>query len=85
MGNDKYHIIAHIDRNRQFIYVIVGNKLNPEIWVEKVVPFDETNADDICKTLINLCINELEKNKHDYDAFLEGMERTRKLLLHKGA
>ena len=85
MNNEKYQIIAHIDRARKVVDVIVGNRLNPEIWIEKIAPLDETNADDICKNLINLCIDELEKNEHDYGAFLEGMDRARKLLLHKGA
>lgn len=61
MNNEKYQIILHIDRARQVVDVIVGNKLNPEIWIEKIVPLDETNANDICKSLVNLCINELEK------------------------
>ncbi len=84
MNNEKYQIIAHIDRARKVVDVIVGNRLNPEIWIEKIAPLDETNADDICKNLINLCIDELEKNEHDYGAFLEGMDQARKLLLHKG-
>ena len=61
MNNEKYQIISHIDKARQVVDVIVGNKLNPEIWIEKIVPLDETNANDICKSLVNLCINELEK------------------------
>lgn len=85
MENEKYQIISHVDRARQVVDVIVGNKLNPEIWIEKIAPLNETNADDICKNLVNLCINELEKNEHDYGAFLEGMYQARKLLLHKGA
>lgn len=85
MNNEKHQIIAHIDRARKVVDVIVGNRLNPEIWIEKIAPLDETKADDICKSLVNLCINELEKNEHDYYAFFEGMELARKLLLHKGA
>lgn len=85
MENEKYQIISHVDRARQVVDVIVGNKLNPEIWIEKIAPLNETNANDICKSLVNLCINELEKNEHDYGAFLEGMDRARKLLSHKGA
>ena len=84
MNNEKYQIIAHNDRARKVVDVIVGNRLNPEIWIEKIAPLDETNADDICKNLINLCIDELEKNEHDYEAFFEGMDQARKLLLHKG-
>ena len=35
MENEKYQIISHVDRARQVVHVIVGNKLNPEIWIEK--------------------------------------------------
>lgn len=31
MNNEKYQIILHIDKARQVVDVIVGNKLNPEI------------------------------------------------------
>lgn len=61
MNNEKYQIISHIDKARRVVDVIVGNKLNPEIWIEKIVPLDKTNANNICKSLVNLCINELEK------------------------
>ena len=85
MENEKYQIILHIDIARRIIHVIVGNKLDPEIWIEKIVQLNEANVNDICKNLANLCINELEENKHDYGAFLDGMDQARKLLSQKGA
>ena len=86
MDNDKYQVISHIDRDRQLIDIMVKKRSNPEIWVEKIAPLNETNSDNVYNTLIDLyilCIDELEKNEHNYDAFLDGMEQAKKLLLHK--